>query len=150
MKIIKRLTTILIIMSVMVGGSSTVFASNSSAQTIQEAKDYNAQKKLKIYESSAFFKTDYIKMEIINNEMLSINGRIDVEKTNWLFKIDHVDKGNKLNIIKEVNEIKSNHTYENTFVLRNKLKEGEYKISIYFEENHDSMYWSYYRDISLN
>jgi transglutaminase-like putative cysteine protease len=115
--------------------------------SIIDTKTIKEQKQLKVYESSSFFKKDYIKMEIINNEMISIKGRTDLEKTNWLFKIDSIDT--KSSIIKEYKEIKSNNMYEDTFTLKDKLKEGEYKISIYFKDNYDSMFWGYYWDIPL-
>lgn len=101
----------------------------------------------KVYESSQFFNKDYVKMEINDNEAIEIQGRIDLDKTDWMFKIE---KDNQIDVIKEYHTIGSDHTYGHTFSLKNKLKEGKYKVSVYFKENNDKMYWSYYWNIPLS
>lgn len=100
----------------------------------------------KVYESSQFFNKDYIKMEITDNGAIEIQGRTDLDKTHWMFRIE---KDNQIDVIKESHTIGSDHTYRHTFSLKNKLKEGKYKVSVYFKENHDKMYWGYYWNIPL-
>ncbi|MDD2447654.1 MAG: stalk domain-containing protein [Tissierellia bacterium] len=115
--------------------------------SIIDTKIIDQQKELKVYKSSSYLESDYIEIEIINNEKISVNGRTDLDKTDWLFNLESNTR--KSNIIKEYKKIKSNNTYEGAFSLKNKLKDGDYKISIYFKDNSDSMYWSYYWDIPL-
>lgn len=109
--------------------------------SIIDLKQIAEHKYSKIYESSSFFKDDYIKMEIVNDKEIKIKGITGLDKTNWFFKVQGKDK---LEIWKD---IKSKNIYEDTFNLKNNLREGDYKIGIYFKDNNDSMYWSYYFDI---
>lgn len=109
--------------------------------SIIDLKQIAEQKYSKTYESSSFFKDDYIKMEIVNDKEIKIKGITGLDKTNWFFKIEGKDK---LEIWKDM---KSKNTYEDIFNLKNNLREGDYKIGIYFKDRNDSMYWSYYFDI---
>jgi len=101
----------------------------------------------KIYKSSEFFKEDYIKMEIIDNEFIKVVGSTALDKTDWLFIIE---KDNGADVMKEYHKISPDDTYSHTFLLKNKLKEGNYKVSVYFKERNDKMYWSYHRNIPLS
>lgn len=101
----------------------------------------------KTYKSSQFLKTDYINMEIIDNESIKINGGITLDKTEWMFNIGGQ---NKSDVMKEYKKIKADGTYGDMFSLKNKLTQGEYKVSVYFKEKQDRMYWSYYGNIPLH
>lgn len=101
----------------------------------------------KVYESSQFFTKDYVKMEITDNGAIEIQGRTDLDKTDWMFI---VEKDNQIDMIKESHTVRSDHTYGHTFSLKNKLKEGKYKVGVYFKEKHDKMYRGYYWNIPLN
>lgn len=122
--------------------------------SIIDTKTIREEKQSKVYESSLFFDTDYVKIEIINNQKISVKGRTDLEKTDWLFLIESLDKENKFKvtsseIIKEYKKVKANNIYEETFALTNKLIEGDYELSIYFKDKSENMYWSYYWNIPL-
>lgn len=101
----------------------------------------------KVYESSQFFKKDYIRMEIIDNGAIKIQGRTDLDKTDWMFKIE---KDNQIDVIREFHSIGSDQTYDHTFLFKNKLKEGKYKVGVYFKENNDNVYSGYYWNIPLS
>ena len=95
----------------------------------------------KLYESSLHFKDDYIKMEILDNKEISIKGVTALDKTNWLFKVEGKEE------FKIWRDVKSKGIYEDIINLKDNLREGDYKLSIYFKDNNDSMYWSYYWNI---
>ncbi|SDY69563.1 Transglutaminase-like superfamily protein [Proteiniborus ethanoligenes] len=114
--------------------------------SIINTQDIKALKQLKVYESSSNFKDDYIKMEIVDNERIRVEGRSGLGKTNWSFM---VKKSNNNDIISEYLDVKSNGSYEGTFNLRNKLKDGEYYVDTYFSKARYSTYWSYYWNIPL-
>lgn len=110
--------------------------------------------KLKVYESSPYFKDDYLKMEITNNEGLIIEGRTKLDKTRWLLNVNQVDEQNRSNVIQsdvifESNEINPERTYRKVFNLKHQLVEGTYLVSIYFQQKGEDMYWGYYWDIPL-
>lgn len=115
--------------------------------SIIDTKIIDQQQELKVYKSSSNLELDYVEMEIINNEKISVEGRTDLDKTDWLFKLESNTK--KSSVIEEFNKIKSNNTYEGSFSLKNKLKNGDYNIGIYFKDNSERMYWGYYWDIPL-
>lgn len=109
--------------------------------SIIDLKQISEQIYSKTYESSSFFKDDYIKMEIVNDKEISINGITSLDKTKWMFNVEGKDE------IKIWGDIKSNNIYEDTVNLKGIIKEGDYKVSVYFKDRNDSMYWSYYWDI---
>lgn len=111
--------------------------------SIVDLKQIAGEKHCKSYASSLSFKDDYMEMEIINNSDINIKGITGLDKTNWLFKVEGKES------FRVWKDIKANKTYEETLNLKNNLKEGDYKISVYFKDNNDSTYWSYYKDIPL-
>lgn len=120
---------------------------DGSNKTISIIDTKLIEPRFKTYKSSSNFGRDYINIEIVNNEKILVNGRTDLDKTDWLFKLESKDSYSS--IIKEYKKIKSDNTYKSSFDLREKLKNGEYKVSIFFKAKGDSLYWSYYSEIPL-
>lgn len=114
--------------------------------SIIDMKAINERKTSKIYESSKFFKGDYVNMETINNDGIRIKGQTDLEKTGLMFLIDGYNGSGMLN---ETKEIESNGIYEYLFDLPKKVEEGKYKIGIYLKEDAGMTYQGYCWDIPL-
>lgn len=80
-------------------------------------------------------------MEIFDNKEIIIQGITGLDKTNWMFNIEGKDE------FKIWRDVRPNNTYGETITLKNNLREGDYKIGVYFKDKNDSSYWSYYWNI---
>ncbi len=96
------------------------------------------------YSSSNMFPNEFFKMRLDANKKLSIRGKVLGNKGKWLCKIERNDNL----IIKEFGYINAND-YSAQFQLPNNLRDGDYKLSFYFKENGEKLFWSYYDDINL-
>lgn len=106
--------------------------------SIIDLKQVSEQKNLKVYESSLFFKDDYVKMEILNNREISIKGATGLDKIKWMFKVEGIER------VDIWGDIKSDNTYADTLILKDEIREGDYNAGVYLKGKDDSMYWGYY------
>ncbi len=96
------------------------------------------------YSSSNMFPNEFFKMRLDANKKLSIRGTVIGNKSKWLCKIEKYNNS----ILKEYGRIESNG-YHAQFQIPSNLKDGDYKLSFYFKENGEKLFWSYYDDINL-
>ncbi|MEF2115217.1 transglutaminase domain-containing protein, partial [Clostridium frigoriphilum] len=106
--------------------------------------DLAQNNRLKTYKSSDYLKSEYVDMTVINNEKITVKGQCSLDKTAFMFEI--VDQAGN-DIMQQWKDVKTDGTYDETFAFNNLIKNGDYKVNIYFKSKNESSYWSYYWNI---
>jgi len=99
---------------------------------------------LKTYKSSDYFKSEYIEMEVINNEKITVKGQCSLDKTGFMFEIVGT---NGFLIQPKWKAVNKDGTFNETFSFDGILKDGDYKINVYFITNGEAFYQGCYYGI---